>query len=521
MASARAVRLSKSRYIAGRQCPLQLWYRVYDPPADGFDPVFWEGAEETARALFPGGRSGSAPGAAGGADIARTASLLTDPGCPAIFEAAFAHDRLLAVVDVLQRHGESWDLIEVKTATRYDPTRGSAVSQPHITYDVAFQREVLRRAGIPVRKSWVYHLNPEYERRGELDLEALFRRREVTDLCEELAPQIQAEIEEFLALSPATAPAAEPGSRCRSPFECDFQDRCFARKPRHWIFTHLNRLNHHHRRWLAEGGVESVLELDATNTARLPDGARRRHLRFRDVYATGRPHISPELADDLEPLGPPSAYLDFETISPPIPRFDGTSPFQRLPFQYSLHLWWGDEDLRHFEYLAPAADDPRLGLARHLVGSLAHFPTGPILSYNASFERSCVDSLIRRAGESDSALADSLIGVRDRIGDLLPVVSVNVIAAGFKGSYSMKAVAPAVLGEGSGYDEAEISDGLAAQRAFEDLAAGRIRGGRVEQVRLALLAYCKLDTLNLHRLHRALMDPRQLARSLTADPASA
>ena len=446
---------------------------------------------------------------------------MAEPGCPAIFEAAIAHDRLLAVVDVLQRRGQSWDLIEVKTATRYDPGRGSAAGQPHITYDVAFQCEVLRRAGIPVRKSWVYHLNPDYVRQGELDLDALFRRRDVTHLCDELAPQIRSEIEKFLALDAASAPAAEPGSRCRTPFECDFQERCFDRKPRFWIFTHLNRLNHHHRRWLGEAGVESALDLDATNTARLPDPARRRHLLFRDVYATGRPHIDPGLADDLRPLGPPSAYLDFETISPAIPRFDGTSPFQQLPFQYSLHLWPGAGDLGHFEYLAPAAGDPRLGLARHLVASLAHFPTGPILAYNASFERGCVESLIRRTGESDPGLAESLIGVRDRIEDLLPVVSANVIAAGFEGSYSMKAVAPAVLGEGSGYGDAEISDGLAAQRAFEDLAAGRIRAGRIETIRDALLAYCKLDTLNLHRLHRALMDPRQLALSLTADPAPA
>ncbi len=518
-APARAVRLSKSRYIAGRQCPLQLWYRIYEPPADGFDPVFWEGAEETARGLFPEGQVGSPPGAVGGADIARTASLMADPGCPAIFEAAIAAGRLLAVVDVLQRRGEGWDLIEVKTSTGYDPTRRSAAGQPYISYDVAYQREVLRRAGVPVRKAWVYHLDSEYVRDGELDLDALFRRRDVTEICEELAPQVQAEIEQLLELNSAAQPTAEPGSRCRTPFECDFQDRCFKRKPAHWIFTHLYRLNHHHRRWLGEAGVESVLQLDATNTARLPDRARRRHLQFRDVYATGRPHIDPGLAGDLKPLGPPSAYLDFETINPAIPRFDGTSPFQQLPFQYSLHLWPGGEDLAHFEYLAPSVGDPRLGLARHLVESLANFPAGPILAYNASFERGCVESLIRWTGPSDAGLAESLMDIRDRIDDLLPVVSANVIATDFAGSYSMKAVAPAVLGERSGYEDAEISDGLAAQRAFEDLAAGRIRGGRAKQVRRWLLDYCELDTLNLHRVHRALMDPPQLALALAAEPA--
>ena len=513
------MRLSKSRYVAGRQCPLQLWYRVYDPPQKGLEPVLWEGAEEIAQKLFAGGRIASAAGAAGRDAIARTAALIADPDCPAVFEAAIAHERLLAVVDVLQRCGEVWDLIEVKTATRYDPSRNSASYQPYITYDVAFQREVLRRAGIPVRKAWVYHLDSDYERRGDLDLDALFRRRDVTAHCDELAPAVRTEIGELLALDAGGAPEAEPGSRCRTPFECDFQERCFPRKPRHWIYTHLSGLNHHHRRWLGEAGVESVLDLDGTNTARLPEKARRRHLKFRDVYASGRPHVGPALPADLGPLGPPAAYLDFETINPAIPRFDGTTPFQHIPFQYSLHLWTGGEDdLCHFEYLAPASGDPRPGLARHLVESLARFPAGPILAYSASFERGCLDSLARLAAESDPELADALIAVRERIHDLLPVVSANVIAAGFAGSYSMKAVAPAVLGEESGYGDADIADGLAAQRAFEELAAGRVVGADAERLRGALLVYCRLDTLNLYRLHRALMDPRQLAQTLTAEP---
>ena len=512
------MRLSKSRYIAGRQCPLQLWNRAFHPPAGGLDPVLWEGAEEAARGLFPGGRIASRPGAAGGEDIANTLALIADPDCPAIFEAAVAHGRLLAVVDVLQRRGASWDLVEVKTATRYDPTRSSVASQQYITYDVAFQFEVLQRAGIPIRKAWVHHLNSDYVRRGALDVEALFRRRDVTDICRELAPQVRVEIDEFLGLQPELAPTAEPGSRCRTPFDCDFTDRCFDKKPGHWIYTHLSKLNHHHLRWLVEAGVQSVLELDGTNTARLPEGARQRHLRFRDVYATGRPHIDPGLLADLEHLGPPAAYLDFETINPAIPRFEGTSPFQHVPFQFSLHISRGGDNLEHFEHLAPSGGDPRSDLARNLVDSLRDFPAGPILAYNASFERGCLDSLIGLEAESNPDLAESLVRIRERIKDLYPVVASNVIAAPFKGSYSMKSVAPAVLGASSGYGEAGIADGLAAQRAFEDLSAGRVPGGRTGQVRADLLAYCKLDTLNLHRLHMALRDPPGLARTLTAAP---
>ena len=516
----RQLRLSKSRYIAGRQCPLQLWYRVYDRSTDGVEPVLWEGVESVAQGLFPGGRRAGADAAASGADIEWTRTLMSDQSCPAIFEAAIAHDRLLAVVDVLQRHDDGWDLIEVKSATGFEPTRSAAAAHPHITYDVAYQREVLRRAGVEVRRAWVYHLNPEYERRGDLDLDALFRRRDVTDFCAEIAPEVRGEIDALLQLGPGSAPVAEPGSRCRTPFDCDYQERCFERKPRHWIYTHLNKLNHHHRRWLSDAGVESVLELDSTNTARLPDQTRRKHLRFRDVYATGRPYIATDLGEQLADLGPPSAYLDFETISPAVPRFDGTRPYQDIPFQYSLHLWSGDGDLEHAEYLAPASGDPRAELALHLAESLKRFRQGPILAYNASFERGCLDSLIGIAADTDPELAISLTQTRDRVVDLLPIVANNVVASGFAGSYSMKAVAPAVLGRESGYQGGEIADGLAARRAFEALSDPLIGRDRESAVRSQLLRYCRLDTLNLYRLHRALGDEDLLARALTAEPGS-
>jgi len=31
-------------------------------------------------------------------------------------------------------------------------------------------------------------------------------------------------------------------------------------------------------------------------------------------------------------------YLDFETFNPAMPPYDGTRPYKRIPFQYSLHV---------------------------------------------------------------------------------------------------------------------------------------------------------------------------------------
>jgi hypothetical protein len=73
--------------------------------------------------------------------------------------------------------------------------------------------------------------------------------------------------------------------------------------------------------------------------------------------------IADGLREALAPLGPPAWYLDFETFSPALPVHVGSSPYQRIPFQWSLHADDGNGDIRHFEFLATGNVDPRRELA--------------------------------------------------------------------------------------------------------------------------------------------------------------
>ncbi|MBK7751605.1 MAG: DUF2779 domain-containing protein [Flavobacteriales bacterium] len=40
----------------------------------------------------------------------------------------------------------------------------------------------------------------------------------------------------------------------------------------------------------------------------------------------------------LAELRYPLHHFDFETLMPAVPLFDGTRPYQQLPFQYSVHM---------------------------------------------------------------------------------------------------------------------------------------------------------------------------------------
>ena len=69
--------------------------------------------------------------------------------------------------------------------------------------------------------------------------------------------------------------------------------------------------------------------------------------------------------------GPPTCYLDFEAMMPPIPLYEGTRPYQTIPFQWSLHVLADDGTLHHREFLADADGDPRHAFAETLIDALS------------------------------------------------------------------------------------------------------------------------------------------------------
>jgi len=70
----------------------------------------------------------------------------------------------------------------------------------------------------------------------------------------------------------------------------------------------------------------------------------------------GEPWYSRELKDELGTLKYPVYFMDFETLSPCIPRFPG----DQLPFQWSVHVRrQAGTEPEHHEFLAMDTSDPR------------------------------------------------------------------------------------------------------------------------------------------------------------------
>jgi hypothetical protein len=209
----------------------------------------------------------------------------------------------------------------------------------------------------------------------------------------------------------------------------------------------------------------------------------------RECEATGQAHVNKvEISAFLSTVHYPLNYLDFETFNPAVPMFNGTKPYQIIPFQFSLHLV-RDELSRpeHFSFLANGTGDPRPAFLANLKEVLPD--TGTIVVYNQGFEESILKELARSYPEYDSWVSQ----VCSRFVDLLtPFHRFYYYHPVQRGSASIKNVLPAITGRS--YQDMEIADGNTASIAFQHVTYGGIAEEEKNRVRTNLENYCALDT---------------------------
>jgi len=190
----------------------------------------------------------------------------------------------------------------------------------------------------------------------------------------------------------------------------------------------------------------------------------------------------------------PLFFMDFETVNPAIPRFASMRPYDHLPFQWSVHVQRSPEaNPEHFEFLATDGSDPRCEFITSLCEALGE--SGSIVVYNAGFESQRLSELAAWLPE----FADQIKKTQARLWDLLPVVRNHVYHPAFAGSYSLKAVLPALIPNMS-YKGLEVADGTDAGLAWEAFTRGGLDQVERDTIRKALLEYCRQDTLALVRL---------------------
>jgi predicted RecB family nuclease len=89
--------------------------------------------------------------------------------------------------------------------------------------------------------------------------------------------------------------------------------------------------------------------------------------------------------------------------------------------------------------------------------------------------------------------------IQSRLWDLLPVVRNHVYHPAFAGSFSLKAVLPALVPDMT-YEGMAVANGTDAGLAWESLVRGGLDQVERDKIKKALLDYCGQDTLAMVRL---------------------
>lgn len=476
--------LSKSLYIRGLQCEKSLWLKKKKPeilqaPDDGAQAAFDTGTSvgELACELFSGGERIEYTGDFG-SQMAKTKELM-ERGTKVIYEATFCFDGILVMVDILRIGKDGLIINEVKSST--------SVKDVYID-DASIQYYVISSLGYKVSAVNIIHIYNSYVRGEKLELDKFFHTEDVTEQIVQKQAQIPQILNKFdEILSKDVEPDIDIGPHCSDPYHCDAWEYCWSKQrsiPEYSVFN-ISRLRSDKKFELYKSGVvkfEDIKELDKFNASQ--------QIQIRSELSQEEIIDKEAINEFLKTLRYPLYHLDFETFQQAVPGFVGLSPYEQIPFQFSIHKEDGNGNLGHFEFLAEVGADPRYELALNLIKFITQ--DACVLAYNMGFEK----GVIRRLAANYPQISNELMAIHDNIKDLMvPFASKSYYHPKMQGSYSIKYVLPALVPEfESAYKDLNlIHNGGEAMQAYETMT--RMPADEREAYKRALLEYCKLDTL--------------------------
>lgn len=425
--------------------------------------------------------------------VLKTKEYLEDEEVKVIFNATFDFYGLVSTVDMLKKEPDgSLSFYTVKSTTKYKDEYG---------IECAYKYFVATNCNVKVKSNWFLYINNSYVRKGNLDIKSLFLAEDLTGPSTFNYYVIEGELLKMIEyLEVSDEQESNISMACEEPYECPFRKYCLSKLEKDNVFT-LSGMFKKDKYALYDEGITSFKELyDAFGKNKI-DLSKRCLSQIETALK-----IKDEVLDKgairsfLNTISYPIYHLDFETVQFAVPKWDGSKPWEQIPFQYSLHIEHEDGTIKHKEFLAKAGKDPRRELAERLCEDI---PMGSFsVAYNMTFEK----TRLKELAELFPDLKDHLMNIYNNMHDLMvPFKELDIYLDEMKGSYSIKHVLPAMCPGDPELDYhalSEVHNGTEAQSAFLSLKDKAPK--KAETTRTNLLKYCELDTLAMVKVLDAL-----------------
>ena len=504
--------LSKSRYTLFRQCAKALWLNSFNPDAAIDDPAlkarFEEGKVlgEMARPYLGEYVDVTANTPDGGLDLeamCRRTRECMEGDVENIAEAAFIWDGNYCAVDILHKTPGGWAIYEVKSSSG---SLSQKVNDPdYVKYatDIAYQKYVLEHCGVRVTGTYLVRIDKEYIRGKDLNLKELLYTVDLAELVNteyQVVPQMIAAAKKVLDND---EPDIDLGPRCHDPYNCAFWDYCTRLLPKPSVFnvygglgkggfSFKKKLDYYHK------GLVSFEDLAEENLGVI------QNMQIACTLGDKESVNAQGIKSFLKKLSYPLYFLDFETQQNVVPLYEGTKPYQQIPFQYSLHIIKEEGGpLDHKEFLGESGEDPRRAIAEALCRDIPRNVC--TLAYNKMFE--C--GRLRELADAFPDLAEHLRNIADNIQDLIdPFRAGDYYVPAMGGSFSIKSVLPALFPGEPSLDYHSLSNlcqnGGDAMNLFPSIA--KMSPPEAKKAEEALLRYCELDTFAMVKVWEKLLE---------------
>ena len=482
--------LSKSRYTQGITCPKKLWLSCYKP----------EEAIETDKSVFENGNKVG--------DLARNLfgehilieyndnkQIMLDEtkkyikeSPNIICEASFNYDGNFCSIDILKNDSDGVEIYEVKSSTDIEKI---------YLDDISYQTWVLKKCGLNVKKCYLVYVNNKYVFNKKLDIHKYFKIEDVTsDLDENVETKVK-KIKKVIDID--VEPNIDISNNCHKPYECPFFNYCIRSLPKPNIFDIGWHTKFSKKLVMYEKGLysfEDVLDVEQLND--------KAYNQVNSYINNLKPIINKEkIKEFLTTFKYPLYFLDFESYQPAIPNIDGIIPYQKICFQYSLHILDKNNNLTHKEYLSKDYDgNPMYELCKQLCEDIPK--DSCVIVYNETFEKERLKEMAKLLPE----FSEHLLNIRDNIVDLAKIFINQYYYTKDMGSgYSIKKVLPALYPNDPELDYHNLNQvhkGDEASNAY--LSLKDLDKYEEEKLRHSLLKYCGLDTYAMVKIYEKLKE---------------
>lgn len=493
----RNTNLSKSSLIKGIQCSKALYlykyhYDLKDPVSRIQQEKFDRGHRvgKLAQSLFPGGKDCTPPNIMSYDQSIKATEALVRSKFPVIYEAAFKYQGILVALDILVHQDGKWYAYEVKSSLKITKT---------YLQDIAIQYYVIRNSGLELEDVFIIHVDGEYILKdNQLNLQELFKIISVKEQVEELQIDIEASISRARSvLSLEDVPEIETGVHCFKPYPCDFLNTCWKGEQKNPIFNIAGANILDKVQWV-KSGIKNIKDIPLENQ---PSS---RMFAQMEANSTNTFFVNHKaLKEFMQKIQYPLYFFDIEAYQPAIPLFNETTPFQAIPFQFSLHYAASkDAPLEAYEYITPPGQDGREEFLKVFIQA-TQIP-GQILVFNTILEK----GILFKLGKLYPKYAKFVKDRMQRMVDLeTPFKKDWYYDPKMNGSYSMKSILPALV-DNMSYSNMNIKDGVDAMVLYQNLAYETDENVKSKIIQ-DLLTYCRMDTLALYHVFKSLKDIAQ------------